>query len=90
MNFSHAISVAWNSLPTTVVELVRNSGFWRCIFGSYSLGFNLEQNFKRPMPSSFITDVSEPNVETHKKQCLQGFASGSQPLFDDGSRAQMM
>ena len=81
VNFSHAIGAAWNSLPTTVVEPVWNSGFWRCIFGNDNLGSNLEQHFKRPMPSSFITDVSEPDVETHKKQCLQSFASGSQPLF---------
>ena len=78
-NFSHAFGAAWNLLHTTVVEPVWNSGFWRHIFGSDSLGFNCEQNFKRPRPSSFITDVSEPVVESHKKQCLQGFALGSQP-----------
>ena len=81
VNFSHAIGAAWDSLPTTVVEPVWNSGFWKCIFGNDNLGSNLDQHFKRPMPSSFIADVGEPDVETHKKQCLQSFALGSQPLF---------
>ena len=45
------------------------------------LGSNLEQQFKRPMPSSFITDDVSEVVEVHKKQCLPSFAVGVQPHF---------
>ena len=81
VNFGHAIGAAWDALPTTVIEPVWNSGFWKCIFGNDMLGSNLEQQFKRPVPSSFITDVSAEDVETHKKQCLPSFAVGIQPHF---------
>ena len=33
VNFSHAIGAAWDSLPTTVVEPVWNSGFWNVFLG---------------------------------------------------------
>ena len=81
VNFGHAIGAAWDALPTTVIEPVWNSGFWKCIFGNDMLGSNLEQQFKRPMPSSFFTDDVAEDVEVHKKQCLPSFAVGVQPHF---------
>ena len=81
VNFGHAIGAAWDALPTTVIEPVWNSGFWKCIFGNDMLGSNLEQQFKRPLPSSFITDDVAEDVEIHKKQCLPSFAVGMQPHF---------
>ena len=74
--FGHAISAAWDALPFTVMEPVGNSGFWKCISGNDVLSSNLEQQFKRPLPSNFVTEDVAEEVEVHKKQCLPSFAVG--------------
>ena len=84
VNFNHAVGAAWNSLPTTVVEPVWNSGFWKCIFGNEPLGSNLDQRFKRPLPvpgSTGVSNSTETDADALKKQCLIKTAVCSEPFF---------
>ena len=50
IDFGHAVGAAWDSLSPEHAEPIWNSGFWRCIFGTDSLGDALSQQFKRPLP----------------------------------------
>ena len=67
VNFGHVVGASWNSLDAETVEPVWNSGFWKCIFGNDNLGYNLTQQFKRPMPVQSVDDEGQGEPEKRAK-----------------------
>ena len=60
-------------------EPIWNSGFWRCIFGTDSLGDALSQQFKRPLPVPDL--VNEETLEQDKRQKTAATFTVDGPLF---------
>ena len=79
IDFGHVVGAAWDSLSPEHAEPIWNSGFWRCIFGTDSLGDALSQQFKRPLPVSDL--VNEETVEQDKRQKTAVTFTADGPLF---------
>ena len=79
VNLEHAVGAAWNSLSTTHVEPIWNTGFWKCIFGNDTLGEAQAHQFKRPLPVGELLDVE--NDEQDKRQRVSDVQLIKGPLF---------
>ena len=79
IDFGHVVGAAWDSLSPEHAEPIWNSGFWRCIFGTDSLGDALSQQFKRPLPVPDL--VNEETLEQDKRQKTAVTFTVDGPLF---------
>ena len=80
VNFNHAVGAAWDSLSSSTVEPIWNTGFWRCIFGSETLGDVLPpQQFKRPLPVEHVAEEDAGDPEKRARAVASIPSSG--PLF---------
>ena len=79
IDFGHAVGAAWDSLSPEHAEPIWNSGFWRCIFGTDSLGDALSQQFKRPLPVPDLVDDETVAQDKRQKTAVTFRTDG--PLF---------
>eukprot|EP00435_Cladocopium_sp_Y103_P018454 s6195_g4.t1 len=81
VNFDHVVGAAWDSLQQTNAEPIWNTGFWKCIFGGDSLGEQLEQSFKRPVPPISGAEDSVTTADVSKKPRLPDAGVFKEPHF---------